>query len=596
MKKMDTIAVIEPTNSLSRRLTALFTGLFILLLITSYRNTSVLADETTPQAEPGTPQLPLVPGDENWDNRPGLPGLSGDVYAIAVSGSNVYVGGSFTTVGGISANNIARWDGNQWYTLGGGPQNGVSGPVLAITVAGSDLYVGGAFGMAGGAPANNIARWNGSTWFPLANGANIGTNNSVATVAVSGSNVYAGGDFTTAGGVSASHVARWDGSKWFALGSGVTTGATVKAIAVSGSNVYVGGTFVTAGGITANHIAQWDGSQWRSVGSGTNNGVDDTVLAIVTNGTSVFVAGRFSKAGVVTASRIARWDGIQWNAIGSGVGGATFTWINAIATSGSNVYVGGSFTTAGGVSSNNIARWDGTQWYSLGSGANNEVFAITANAFDVYTGGAFTVAGNKPSLHLGVWHEPCPMNFTDVPTSNIYYQPIRYLYCRNIVSGYGNSFLPANTTTRGQLSKIIVLARGWTQVCPSIAHFTDVPSSNVFYCFVETAYARSLISGYTCGGPGEPCDSGNRPYFRSNDEVSRGQLSKIIVTAMGWMQVCPSTGHFTDVLANNVFYCSIETALVHSIISGYGDNTFHPGDSATRGQISKIVYQAVTNP
>ena len=36
------------------------------------------------------------------------------------------------------------------------------------------------------------------------------------------------------------------------------------------------------------------------------------------------------------------------------------------------------------------------------------------------------------------------------------------------------------------------------------------------------------ISGYECGGPGEPCDSEDRPYFRPNNGVTRGQASKIV--------------------------------------------------------------------
>ncbi len=187
----------------------------------------------------------------------------------------------------------------------------------------------------------------------------------------------------------------------------------------------------------------------------------------------------------------------------------------------------------------------------------------------------------------------CSMNFTDVQTDNPFYQPIRYLYCGRIISGYGSTFLPGNSTTRGQLSKIIVLARGWPLSCPSTPHFADVPTDNVFYCFVETAYARGLISGYDCGAREEPCPG---LYFRSNDEVSRGQLSKIIVLAMGWTLQCPSTPHFTDVPRTSVFYCAIETAYSHGVISGYSDGTFQSNNSATRGQISKIVYQAVTHP
>src|SRR5574341_802558 len=60
------------------------------------------------QKNDGDTQLMAVPGDENWADRFALPGLNGSLNAIAVSGSEVYAGGSFTTAGGVAANQIAK--------------------------------------------------------------------------------------------------------------------------------------------------------------------------------------------------------------------------------------------------------------------------------------------------------------------------------------------------------------------------------------------------------------------------------------------------------------------------------------------------------
>ena len=38
---------------------------------------------------------------------------------------NVYVGGSFTQAGGIPAQNIARWNGSGWSSLGAGLNSSV---------------------------------------------------------------------------------------------------------------------------------------------------------------------------------------------------------------------------------------------------------------------------------------------------------------------------------------------------------------------------------------------------------------------------------------------------------------------------------------
>ena len=39
---------------------------------------------------------------------------------------------------------------------------------------------------------------------------------------------------------------------------------------------------------------------------------------------------------------------------------------------------------------------------------------------------------------------------------------------------------------------------------------------------------HGVIGGYQCGGPGEPCDSENRAYFRPYNTLTRGQLAKIL--------------------------------------------------------------------
>jgi hypothetical protein len=174
------------------------------------------------------------------------------------------------------------------------------------------------------------------------------------------------------------------------------------------------------------------------------------------------------------------------------------------------------------------------------------------------------------------------MNFSDVHPSDYFYDAVYYLYCRAVITGYSDgTFRPYNNTTRGQLTKIVVLAEGWRLKCTDQT-FSDVPPDHTFYCYVETAVFHGIISGYADG------------TFRPENNVTRGQLCKIIVFAEGWADDCPTPGHFTDVPPTDPFFCYIETAYNHTIITGYEDGTFRPANSATRGQICKIVYEAVT--
>ena len=53
--------------------------------------------------------------------------------------------------------------------------------------------------------------------------------------------------------------------------------------------------------------------------------------------------------------------------------------------------------------------------------------------------------------------------------------------------------------------------------------------------------------------------------------------------------------HFSDVPRSNPVLQFVETALIKRGI-GYSDGTFRPCSSATRGQITKMVYNAVTAP
>ena len=90
-------------------------------------------------------------------------GVNDWVSALAVVGNEVYVGGAFTSAGGVSANRVARFNTltNTWSALGTGSSNGVDGRVTALAVVGNEVFVGGFFTSAGGVRANRVARFNG---------------------------------------------------------------------------------------------------------------------------------------------------------------------------------------------------------------------------------------------------------------------------------------------------------------------------------------------------------------------------------------------------------------------------------------------------
>ncbi|MCS7012922.1 MAG: hypothetical protein RML35_01845 [Chloroherpetonaceae bacterium] len=195
-------------------------------------------------------------------------GVNGVVYAIASVGEEVFIGGDFTEAncGGavLKANAIARFHltANRWSTLGSGGGNGVSGAsqpaVYALAVSGEDVFVGGEFTQVNaGSPilANYIARFHTgtNTWSPLGKPPGNGVNGAVNAIAVLGNSVFVGGFFTKANlgatlPVMASYVARFhlDSQTWSVLSSGSGVNNEVYAIAASGNDVFIGGNFTQA--------------------------------------------------------------------------------------------------------------------------------------------------------------------------------------------------------------------------------------------------------------------------------------------------------------------------------------------------------------
>src|SRR5439155_8067545 len=57
---------------------------------------------------------------------------------------------------------------------------------------------------------------------------------------------------------------------------------------------------------------------------------------------------------------------------------------------------------------------------------------------------------------------PCAISFSDVHLSDYFYTAVMYLACHGVISGYADgTFRPFNNITRGQLTKVVVLAQGW---------------------------------------------------------------------------------------------------------------------------------------
>lgn len=243
---------------------------------------------------------------------------SGEVAALEVfddgSGSKLYVGGYILGAGAITSRGILRWNGTSWSGVGGGITS-TSGSIVALRSfddgTGPALYASGIFSSIGGVPAINLARWNGTSW----QAADAGMNGNAAW----DFEVFDdGGGGALYAGSSQSGVLRWSGSSWIPLDP--TSFATIYALEVfdegSGPALYAGGQFVIMGGVVYKGIVKWNGSAWHALGAGLDvsmGSMDVQGLAVWDDGqgggSDLMVGGAFIYAGSHWSRDIAAWRG-----------------------------------------------------------------------------------------------------------------------------------------------------------------------------------------------------------------------------------------------------------------------------------------------
>lgn len=267
---------------------------------------------------------------------------NGRVNAIAIVGNTAYIGGKFTSVrpagdplgtGEVARNHVAAFDLSTGALLSWNPN--ASGTVQAIAVNGSTVYLGGSFTKVGGKGHQRIAAVDATTGTPIA-AFKPTVNAEVLGLAVHGSDVYAGGTFTTINGASHAYLAALNGSTGApdpAFNGSADAEVQAVTMTTDGSRLVIGGNFKNVDGRSQNHIAALDPTTGATMSWATHTPYG--IVALAADSAGVYAAGAGSGGNFAAFNPSS--GSMAWQ-------GGTNGNVQAIAVLNGDVYAGGHYT------------------------------------------------------------------------------------------------------------------------------------------------------------------------------------------------------------------------------------------------------------
>jgi hypothetical protein len=332
---------------------------------------------------------------------------NGRVNVIVIANGVMYLGGRFTAVrpagsssGSVTRNHAAALSLATGQVLAWDPN--VNNTVQSLAVGNGRVYLGGSFSNVGGTPRTRLAAVDAASG-AVVTGFNPRPSGTANSLAVSGNTLYAGGNFLTVTGTPRSNLAAFDATTG-ALSTTWTPSADalVKAVDMSadGSRVYVAGSFTTINGLTHRHVAALDPASGAPI-SAFSHGLGYAVVDMAVDANGVFIAG--AGGGGNFADLNPTTGALVWQ-------GGTDGNVQAIATLDGNVYVGGHYdnycglqggqhTCTTSITRHKLLAVDETSGalLSWNPSANSTlgVFALTGSGTVLAAGGDFTRIGGR---------------------------------------------------------------------------------------------------------------------------------------------------------------------------------------------------------
>jgi hypothetical protein len=340
-------------------------------------------------------------------------GLNGQLFNFLEWNSKLYLLGAHSS-GTDTLCGIAAYNGTNY--------SAPMPPGFLITSAAiynNEFYAGGGgggFTNCGTLPpgTNNIAKWNGSGWSSVGGGGPGGTD-VINAMAVYNGELYVVGNFTSMGGNPNAHrIAKWNGSTWSGVGGAfpLSVQANILCVAVYNGELYVGGSVGLPNGPNHDYynLVRWNGTQWDSVGGKFGPGYVKSLCVDSVNNI-LYIGGGITYADTIPIWSVAKWNGTNLSAPGMGITMGAYAM---------TMYQGKLIVGGNSWSDTTLATWDGTYWCQMLPAPNNTVTALEAYNGDLYVGGEFDSIGAFPFNYLAKWSgNPCPNSGINTFSQNL---------------------------------------------------------------------------------------------------------------------------------------------------------------------------------
>jgi hypothetical protein len=328
------------------------------------------------------------------------------VTSVATYRSEILAGGYFSSVNVLSRSGLAAVDAATGSATSWNPVIGVSdySGVNALVLSGSNLYVGGSFSIAGGMARNSLAAIDAETgdvkaWNPNPDG-------SVRGLATAAGKILVAGYFSNIGGQARKGFAALDPVTGNATGWNPSCNGYGTCIANAESLIAVGGEFTSIGGQARSCFALLDTSAGNALGSKPDPNGD--VNAVLVEGKTVYIAGAYRSIGNAQGSGLAAVDllgGTVQPFISDSVGWGWRNSVFAMALGKGRIYIGGHFTSIGNQQRTSLASFSIsdhklTNWSPLLEIYNDQISSICVVGTTVYVGGSFWSIENHPQSHF----------------------------------------------------------------------------------------------------------------------------------------------------------------------------------------------------